>query len=234
MAPVLVVLFAAVGLAVDDVDVDGAVGGRLDDDLVVEDRVRRRARPRSRGGRTAGRRARPPGRAVHDAERDLDDVARRELRPADARVRVLVRLLDREGLAAVLAVHARAQDLGEVALGGDVLVELVLGARRDDDLARVVDELRDAAVRVHDDGAQPVELAVRDVGRVGDRRPAAAETTSPPDRSAPVALRQLRGRRAHAHAAREDRLRRDEVLLVVVRLGLGDDGVRARSASSAR
>ena len=49
-----------------------------------------------------------------------------ELGPADARARALVVLLGREGDAAVLPVDAGAQDLGQVALGGDVLDELVL------------------------------------------------------------------------------------------------------------
>ena len=99
------------------------------------------------------------------ADDDLDGVAGLELRPADARARAVVVLLDGEGDAARLAMHARAEDLGEVALGRDRLEELLLRARRDHDLARVLDELRDAVVGVHADGAQPVELAIGDVGR---------------------------------------------------------------------
>ena len=111
----------------------------------------------------------------------------------------------------VLAVDARAEDLGEVALRRDRLEELLLRARRDHDLARVLDELRDAVVGVHAHGAQPVELAIGDVGRalLGD-----------------------------ALAPREDRRDRRELALVVARLGVAGTRAarlgRARSASSAR
>ncbi len=185
-----VVLVAPVGLAVDDVDVDRAVARRLDHHFVVEDRVRRLAAgvveaEERRVASAADGPARPR------TERHLDHVAGRELWPADAGARVVAGLLDRKGGAAVFAMHARPHDLREVALGGHVLVELFFGARRDHDLARVVHQLGDAAVGMHHHRAQPVELTIGHVRRLGPGRDAL-----PP---------------------RQDRRRGHQVLLVVVR-----------------
>src|SRR5207237_5038424 len=87
------------------------------------------------------------------SERDFHDVARRELGPADLGAAVLARLLDGEGRAAVATVDPGADDLGEIALGGNLFVELFFGARCDHDLARVVHELRDTPVGPHHDRA---------------------------------------------------------------------------------
>ena len=111
--------------AVQHVDGERMIGGGVDDHLVVEERVR---------GERAGvvdeveRRvaAAADGAAGPRAHGDLDDVAGLELGPADRRPRPPSVLLFGERDAARCAVHARAEDLGVVALGGDRLVELVL------------------------------------------------------------------------------------------------------------
>jgi len=101
----------------------------------------------------------------------------------------------------VFAVNARAQNFGEIAFCRDVLEQLVLRARCDDDLARIVNELRYAIVGVHDHGAQPVQLAIGDVGR-GHGRTA-------------------RGLNGDALASRQDRLRRRDVALIFTRFRVG-------------
>lgn len=112
-------------------------------------------------------------------------------------------------------------DLGLRALGGDVLVELVLGARRDDDLPGVLHHLGDAPVGVHHDGPQPVQLPVGHVGRIDGRSGAGIGSLACAPR-----VERLGG--TDTQAAREDDLRRDDVLLVVVGLGVAAAGASAQ------
>src|SRR5207245_1917810 len=119
--------------------------GRIDDDVVVEQGM---GRERSGVvGEVKGRvAAAADGAARPRADRDLDDVARFEIGPADLGPARVGLLLFGERDAARRAVHARAQDLRLVALRGNGLVELFLRAGFDDDFLGVLDELRDAAI----------------------------------------------------------------------------------------
>ena len=154
------VAFVALVLAgPQDVHEDGSVFGGVDDDLVVEEGVRRRragiVEEIIRGVASAADGARGPRANGH-----FDGVARVELRPANAGPRAFVVLFGGERHGAVFAVNARAQDFDEVPFLRNVLEELVLRARGDHDFARIVNELRHATIGMHDDGAEPVELAV--------------------------------------------------------------------------
>ncbi len=128
------------------VEEDGVGVGRAD----VVDEPERRLAPQA--DRAAGPRP----------HRDLDDVAGLQLGPADVGLAAPRALLFRLQDGAVLLVDAGEEQLGLVALAGHALEAVLLGARLDDDLARVVHELRDALVGVVGDDAHPVELAVDD------------------------------------------------------------------------
>ena len=153
----------ALGFAVDDVDRERRALRRIDDDLVVEDRMR--------VGRTdvidevERRVAAPPdGPRRPRAHRHFDDVARVQIGPSNEGTAPAGALLFGKRDGAVFAMHTREQELRVVALGGDLFLEEILfGARLDHDLARVVHHLRDALVGVVGDGAHPVELAIHDL-----------------------------------------------------------------------
>ena len=164
--PVFGLVGEPIGLTVQDVDRERLVGGRIHDHLVIEEGM---GGERSRiVDEIEGRIAAAPDRAAGPrADRDLHHVPGFEVGPADGRPPTLGLLLLGERDAARCSMHARAQNFGVVPFRRDRLVKLVLRARLDDHLARVLDHLRNAPVGVERDGAHPVQLAVEHLALFG-------------------------------------------------------------------